>query len=164
MEPISLALGAGLTAKQLIGGIVDRWGSAKSLQLDERAMLRLLLLESRRNLAVLDVAIGRREPLSTKALWLVPAVLQTDALEAVLGQGKAEARSFEKLKKLVVGDDASVAQSSSALANVYVRITAMQSLSAINGEAPLGRVQIKQRLTNLQKDLLKIVVALAGKV
>jgi hypothetical protein len=161
MDPISTALGAGLTAKSLLGGMVDRWRGVEISQMDEKAMVRLLVLECRRNLAVLDVAIGRKEPLSAKALWLVPAVLQTDALEAVLGQGQAAAGAFKLLGNLKSGSELLNGPHAGILANIYVRITALQSLCAINDHAPLSRVKIKLRLTTLRADLKAVLVTLA---
>lgn len=162
MDPISTALGAGLTAKKLLGGMIDRWRTVQASQMDQKAMLRLLMLECRRNMSVLDVAIGLREPLSTKALWLVPAVLQTDALEAVLGQGQAAAGAFKQLSRLKPASGLSVPPDVGILANIYVRITALQGLCAINDHAPLSRVRIKLRLAGLRKDIKAVVIMLAN--
>lgn len=161
MDPISTALGAGLTAKNLLGGMVDRWRIVQTSKMDEKAMVRLLVLECRRNLSVLDVAIGRKEPLSAKALWLVPSVLQTDALEAVLGQGQAATGAFKLLGKLSQDAELFDGPNAGILANIYVRITSLQGLCAINDHAPLSRVKIKLRLTRLRDDIKRVVVALA---
>lgn len=161
MEPISTALGAGLTAKNLFGGIIDRWRNVQASKLDEKAMVRLLMLECRRNLSVLQVAIGQKEPLSTKALWLIPTVLQTDALEAVLSQGKTATGAFELLANLSPNTNLVRGANAGILSNIYVRITALQSLCAINEHAPLPRVNLKLRLTNLNNDIKTVVLALA---
>jgi len=159
IEPVSAALGAASAAKSLLGGVTDRWRSTKLAQLDEKALNRLLLLEFRRNQAILDVAVGKAEPISTQALWLVPVVLQTEALEAVLGSGAPAAGSFKSLQRLGLVEPPD--SSSGVLANIYVRITALQGLAAVNSQAALSRVKIRLRLSRLRDDCRNIVSVLA---
>jgi hypothetical protein len=162
MEPLTTALGASVTAKQLLGGLVDRWQAVRDAEMDEKAMIRLLLLECRRNLAVLDVAVGRKEPIVDEALWHVPSVLQLDALEAVLGQGKAAAGVFKVLKDVAMTNPEVSLQHSGALSSLYVRITSLQGLSFVNSRAPLTKVRIRQRLVNLERDIRAVVLALSS--
>jgi len=55
MEPITAAIGAGNVARSLLGGLVDRWARARNANVDAAALVRLLLLEARRNREVLKL-------------------------------------------------------------------------------------------------------------
>jgi hypothetical protein len=161
MEPLLTALSASLSTKNLVGGLVDRWHGVKQADLDEKALIRLLTIECRRNLAILEVAVARKEPLSDKALWQVPSVLQVEAVEAILGQGKAAVGAFAKLEKATLTDTDAGDAAAGVLMALYARISALQALAAMNATAPLSKVRIKQRLANLHADLSAVVKCLA---
>lgn len=162
MDPLSSGLGAARTATNFFGGVVDRWRSAAQAKMDVEAMLRLLVLEIRRNLTLLDVAVGQKRPLETPLLWRVPPLLQTEIVEAVLGRGTAEAGAFRLLSKVALADDSEVAtKGAGALAKIYVRITALQTLAVLGERSPLRSVKIQQRLVNLRAALREVLKALS---
>ena len=49
-------------ATGLATSLIDRWVAGKRARLNAKALVRLLRLEARRNLAILDVAIRYRRP------------------------------------------------------------------------------------------------------
>jgi hypothetical protein len=154
MEPISTALSAGNAAKTLLGGMVDRWRAAAQSSMDIDAMLRLLVLEVRRNLAILDVAVGHKAPLPPAELWLVPTLLQTEMIEAILGRGAAQTGAFRVLSKVSLPSDSEDdAGGAGTLATLYVRITTLQSLAVLERQASLSRIKIQLRLANLRTAL-----------
>src|SRR5450759_2972903 len=126
MDPLTLL--AGKTATNLLRNLLDRYSEAQKTRIDTTALIRLLIIEARRNGAVLNVAVGHKEPLSISALWDVPAVLQVDVLEALLSR---DARSDKALKQIAAlkptvradGDDDSSAVTLAM--SLYVRTTTL---------------------------------------
>lgn len=164
MEPISAVLGAGNVAKDLFGNLVDRWTRAKNANLDAAAVVRLLLLEARRNREILNVAVGAKDSLPISALWHVPLVLQSDVIETVLGQGQAASHALLAVRKLSVSDVADGQDGVDFLTNIYVRLVALQGLATLNRSGGLAKVKIALRLKNLRADLDQLVRVLSHQV
>ena len=105
IDPFSAAVGAAYNSSQMAGGLVDRVIKARQAKLDAKALRRMVLLEIRYNLAILEVAIGAMNPLPPEALWRVPALLRADSLEVLLGAGKAANALTKTLEETKVSDD-----------------------------------------------------------
>jgi len=161
IEPISAAIGAAYESSQIAGGLVDRFIKAREAKLDAKALRRMVLLEVRYNLAILEVAIHSKNPLPPAALWLVPALLRADALEVVLGGSKAASAFTKTLDGVKVSDANLLKDSSGVIPNLYSRVTALQGLAALHRQVPLDKVKIELRLRNLMRDLLALRSVLA---
>jgi len=148
----------------LLGGLTERWAKAQDPTLDALALFRLTALEARCNLALLDLAVGTGEPLPPAALWEIPAVLRTDALQAVLGQGAIATLAFAPLRRLKVSDTAAGPDGADILTHLYMRIAALQGLASLRKRGDLKRVRIRSRLTEIRNDLLRVVTVLAREV
>jgi len=149
----------------LLGGLTERWAKAQDPTLDALALLRLTVLEARCNVALLDLAVGPGPPpLPSAALWEIPAMLRTDALHAVLGQGAVATQAFAPLRRLKVPDTAAGPDGADILTHLYTRITALQGLASLRKRGDLKRVRIRSRLTDLQNELARIVGVLAREV
>lgn len=161
MEPVTTVLAAGNAAKSLFGGIVDRWTKANNAELDADALVRMVLLEARRNLSVLDATIRGEDAVEPQEFWEVPDLLQVEAIEAVLGKGEGATQAFGKLKNLRISEPESALDGGDLLTSLYVRTAAIQALAHLNRKSKLKKVQIKRRLDNLRKDTLTLVQELA---
>ena len=161
MEPITAAIGAGNVARSLLGGLVDRWARARNANVDAAALVRLLLLEARRNREVLKVAVGGKEPLPHSALWDVPLILETEVIETLLGQGPVASQALAAVQDLEVSDRADGPDGVDFLTNIYVRLAALQGLAALNRRSGLTKVRIERRLKNLHSDFDQLVRVLA---
>jgi len=161
MEPISASLGAADVARNLFGGLVDRWARARNAKVDAEALVRLLLMELRHNLAVLEVTVGRDDGIDSGMLWEIPLALHSEVLETVLGQGEVAAKAFSTLKNISTSESDLDAGTAGILTNVYVRMVSLRSLALLNRKSTLNKVQIDRRLRNLRTDLAQVVRALA---
>lgn len=137
----------------------EQWQRAK---LDARALLQLLLLEARRNIAILDVAVGAVEPLDNDALWEVPTILSTEVLEALLSRDTRSEKALDSLRRLPPttpdGDDP---DAMTLTLRIHTRATALQALSRLNQKSPLSKVRIKTRIENLRRDWVALSIRLA---
>lgn len=161
MEPISAAIGAGNAARTLFEGLLDRWVRAKNANMDAAAVVRLLLLEARRNREILNVAVGAKESLPASALWRVPLVMQSDLLEFVLGQGEVANKALVAVRKAKPSDAADDQDGVDFLTNIYVRMVALQGLASLNQQEGLSEVRIELRLKNLRADLSQLIRVLS---
>lgn len=162
MEPISTLVGTAFTSSQMASGMIDRLLRFRDAKLDAKALRRLLLLETRYNLALLDVAVGRKEKLPADALWHVPPLLRVEVMEAVLGEGKEAASVAKELKSLKVADAELLNEGSGVLPNLYARVIALQGLAVLNRQVVLQNIKIAVRLTNLNRDLQEVRKVLAA--
>ena len=152
MEPISAGLGLLFTSSQMAGGLIDRITKLRDANFDAKALCRMLLLEVRYNLAVLDVAVAQKEPLSRDALWRVPPLLRAEVLEALLGSGKEAGVIAKVLKDLKASDKDLITESSGIIPNLYSRIIALQGLAVLHQQVVLEKLKIEVRLKNLHRD------------
>jgi len=166
VEPITATVAATNAAKNLFGSVFDRWSKAQQAHLDAAALVRLLRLEACRNRAVLEVAVGMKEPLAVSALWKVPAVLETEVMETVLGRDERAHEALAKVRELKAtdtqGEDEDAGDPVDLLTRLYVRTTTLQSLSVLHRRNALTSVRIKQRLDNLRTDFVRLVRALSA--
>lgn len=159
MDPLTLVV----PAKELIGNLLERYWRTQDKKIDTNAVLRLLVIEARRNLAVLDVAVARKAALPAGALWNVPMVLRIEVLEALLSR---DVRSDKALKTIAgftskrQADGSDEPGTASLAMSLYVRTTALQALCTLNRKSGLDRVQIKLRLERLREDFIHFTRAL----
>lgn len=161
-DPITATLGLARESYGLVGGVIERWRRTKAAKVDAAALLRLLRLEARRNLAILEVTVGRHDALEVERLWDVAAVLNVEVLEAVLGQGETAIQAFQALRTLPVYEPEDTRDGADFLTSLYVRINTLQSLALLNAKGPLSWVRVDTRLGNLRQDTLALVKALAS--
>ena len=162
---ISTALGAVTEARGIVGGLIGRWAAAKNAKLDAKALVRLLLLEARRNLELIDAGLRAEEDGSDTVLWEVTALLHVEVVETILGQGEISAKAFADVRTLKLTDPEDGRDGADLLTSLYVRVTSLQSIAVLNSQSPLRRVRTKVRLKNMRDDFLRLVQALpkAGK-
>ena len=157
---IATGLGIANEARGLVTGVIDRWAAAKNAKLDAKALVRLLLLEARRNLAILDATIGAEDADSHARSWQAATVLQVEVIETILGQGETSAKAFSEVEKLRISDPDEGQDGADFLTSLYVRVTALQSLALLNRKTPLKKVRIELRLKNMRNDFLLLVKTL----
>ena len=68
IDPITAVLGVARESYGVIGGAIDRVVRAKSANLDAEALVRLLRLEARKNLAVLEAMCERPDQVDVSGL------------------------------------------------------------------------------------------------
>ena len=144
--------------------LVDKGLEAFQHHRDSRSLLRLLYLECRTNLTVLEEVVDElgKEP-TERQLEGLSQCLSTDALGAVFVVGSAQDAALDKLRGISVskGKRGEVALAD-ALANVFVRANATMRLADMRGAELASGVAFKRRVSNLRKDYLLLVRALAA--
>lgn len=140
-----------------VGGLVDRWQKATLAKIGGQALLRLLVLEARRNLGVLDVAVGGSAEASPELLWDIPGLLQTEMLETVLGQGDEANRALKAIRNLPVPGEDEGRDHGHFLMTLYVRISVLKSLSSLRPTHELANVRLQLRLSNIRESLVALV-------
>ena len=163
-DPITAIVGVARESYGLIGGAIDRVVRANAARLDAEVLVRLLSLEARRNLGVLEVTSGREGDVDAASLWDVSTVLDLEVLETVLGQGAVAAKAFEALRQLPVYDPDVDRESTDFLTSLYVRTKALQALALLNHKVPLPWVRVDVRLRNIRHDTVTLVKALAQRL
>jgi hypothetical protein len=146
---------------EVLGTLQDRWAKAQDPELDAQTLIRLMQLEARQNLAVLELALGNPGRTPASALWEIPAVLSTDALAVVLGQGALASGGLVALRRLrptgAEGDPAAT----DILTHLFIGITALRALASARKRGALRGIRIKSRLGEIRTDLNRIVAALS---
>ena len=162
LEAVFGGIGAAKALAEVSSGPLDRYLKMRAAKLDAKALRRMLLLEVRYNLAILDVAVGRKAPLAEDALWNVPSLLQTEMLEAVLGSSKEAEVLTKQMKGIKIEDKDLISETSGVIANIYARIVALQGLGVLNRRVGLQSVKIELRLKNLHTSLKALRESLAA--
>jgi hypothetical protein len=146
---------------EVLETIQDRWAKAQDPELDAQTLARLTQLEARRNLAVLELVLGDAGRAPTSLLWEIPAVLSTEALAAVLGQGAIASGGLVALRRLRPTGSEGDPAATDILTHLYIGITALRALASVRKRGPLKGVRIKTRLGEIRTDLNRIVAALS---
>ena len=158
-----------MTANDLLStatGLFDRWRQYLSLRSDAEALVRLVAIECRRNLALLNaLRLSELAEQSDPDFLTVAELLETEALEALFAIGPKEAKAREILAQRIdttlVDDEPDEDLPSELLLRIYVRITAMQKLLRLsrlgNG---LRDIRWRTRLRNAARDLREAVSGL----
>ena len=147
-------------ATGLATSLIDRWVAGKRARLNAKALVRLLRLEARRNLAILDVAIRIDGPDSAPQLWEAATLLQVEVIETILGQGEISARAFREVEKLRISDPEKGQDGAGFLMSLYVRVISLRALAHLNSKSPLRTVKIELRLKHMRDDFLDLVKTL----
>ena len=109
----------------------------KNAKLDAKALGRLLLLEARRNLAILDATIHTDDPESPTRCWQAATILQVEVIETILGQGETSAKAFSEVEKLRISDPEKGQDGAGFLMSLYVRVISLRALAQLNSKTPL---------------------------
>lgn len=151
----------------LVGSLWGRWQEYQKLRGNEEALQHLLMLECRRNLALIGaVRLDADTPNDTPAYRLIAAEFESAVLEQLFLPEKASRNTLDVLRGLSLGKnaeepDARELAASNLAMSVYVRMTALQKLARLPTETEgLRAIRYRQRLEHLRDDLLSIVQAL----
>jgi hypothetical protein len=159
-----------MTQPGAASGLLQRFVLNKELGLAADEMLRLLFLECRANLAILEVvdmeqrqADEDQEPLSGAA-----AILETEILERCLLAGKSNREIFRKIRKVdsqdPLAEDETPAGGSavaSRLLNLYTAVSALQRISSGKVKAgAIRKIRYKNLLRNVRASLLAVLPGL----
>lgn len=167
MDLTSVVPAAG-TALRLVGSLIDRYRQSAEVRVDADALMRLLLLEARRNAEVLRVVVGGSEPCAPDVLWGSVPLLSVEVLEALLSRDVNATRALAALRGLTTtpesdDDSVDVPDAATFAMRLYVRATALAALATLNSHTPLPSVRIALRLRNLHKDYVRLLGALASR-
>jgi len=149
---------------ELLGGLAERWGKALDPEQDVQALVRVATLEARRNLAILDLVVGQGAAIPPASLWDIPGMLQTEALQVVLGQGLLTQQAFAGVRRLKATDAGTTPDAADVLTHIYVRIAALQALASVPRRQDLKQLRIRSRLTTLHTDFSRVVAVLGREV
>lgn len=154
--------------------IFDRLDKWHNLKQDVDAKIRLLYLECRRNLALLDCINEESIHTETGNIEILKLfkLLETDILELIFMDGEQGNKLFKALSKNMVNADLENDDGESAADNknkinttviqtamyCYVRISVLKKLGSISDEITiLKNIHYKKRLSNMRKALLAII-------
>ena len=159
--------------------IYDRYAKWKSLDKEVSVKIRLLYLECKRNLALLD-CISERARKDTKVneseFLSIAALLETDILEMVFMEGEKETKLFETLSQKVdvelTRDDVSGEEGINSAKQrksviqlvmyVYVRVSILKKLaSSKEGSKVLKNIKYRKRLENIKSAYISIIKGLS---
>lgn len=147
------------------GSLFERWRQYLALRGDAEALVRLVAIECRRNLAVLSALRLDSAEQSDPDLLAVAAVLESEALESLFAVGPKENKARKILAQPAapskVADDADEDLPGELLLRIYVRLTAMQKLLRLpRVGAALREIRWRTRLSNVESDLRTAVAGL----
>jgi len=139
-----------------MGGLYDRYRQWVDARNDVEALTGLVCLELRRNLALLDALRIDDAPEDSAAFLQATQLIETEVLEQIFLPGKGSARLRERLdapsaKDRDAEDDDDSVPMTNHLMRLYVRIIAVQKLSALPQDAQgLRRIRYGQRLRHIR--------------
>ncbi len=142
----------------VVGGLYERYRQWVDARNDAEALTKLVCLELRRNLALLDALRIDDAPEDSAAFLEASKLLETEVLEQIFLPGKGSARLRERLDGSNEEDDADdeaddgdSVPMTNHLMRLYVRIIAIQKLAAIPQDAPgLRKIQYGRRLRHIR--------------
>ena len=146
--------------------LIDKGLEEIQLGRDRGSLLRLLFLECRGNLTVLDAVLddlrAREGSPSEEQLVALSTCISVDVLGSLFVMGGVEHRALTKLRKTKITKDDPEKAVSDALASVFVRAQAVMRLATLRGSGLGTRVDFPRRLSNLRDDYLAVVKALGS--
>jgi len=135
----------------------DRYHRAKAIASDAIAFRRLLYLECRRNLGILD-SLNLDTEFTGSSVAAIGLMLETAVLEQVLAQGVVPTRVFASLgdpsetQRGLFAPDRTAREAAMAL---YVSISSLQKLAPlVSDELPFKTLNFTTRLKHIQSNLL----------
>ncbi|HVJ17733.1 MAG TPA: hypothetical protein VM686_20065 [Polyangiaceae bacterium] len=140
----------------VFGGLYERYRQWTDARNDAEALTKLVCLELRRNLALLDALRIDDAPEDSAAFLEASKLLETEVLEQIFLPGKGSARLRERLDEPQddnddEADDGDAVPMTNHLMRLYVRIIAIQKLSALPQDAPgLRKIQYGRRLRHIR--------------
>jgi hypothetical protein len=140
----------------VVGGLYERYRQWVDARNDAEALTRLVCLELRRNLALLDALRIDDAPEDSAAFLEATKLLETELLEQIFLPGKGSARLRERLDEPKDGEDEAEDDGDSVpmtnhLMRLYVRIIAIQKLAALPQDAEgLRKIQYGRRLRHIR--------------
>jgi hypothetical protein len=145
-------------ALDVANSLFDRWRDYRAVRQEASALIRLLYLECRRNLALLDAL--KLDGAQDDADYVeVAHALETAILEQVFLVGEKQTKVLEHLRKKPEGaEDEDAHDAPDALMRLYVRVTALQKIASLSAKGhALRSINYRKRLENVKKRLLDIV-------
>lgn len=143
---------------QGVVGVLGRWERRQELKVSKDMLQRLLLLECKVNLALLDLLRGKDAP----APALVAAVARSLSFDVFEQLFTRPAEGGGVLKDLAGDPAIGKAGGEGHLRNVYSRCMAIQEIGRLMEAAgPIPGVVPERRLKNLRRDMLRLVKALS---
>ncbi len=138
--------------------LFDRFRGYLSLRSDAEALVRLVAIECRRNLALLSaLRLDSLEEQNDPDFLAVADLLETEALESLFAIGPKESKARELLAQRaneIPPNGAEEALPAELLLRIYVRMTAMQKLRRLSRAGQgLREIRWRTRLANVERDL-----------
>jgi hypothetical protein len=140
----------------VVGGLYERYRQWVDARNDADALTKLVCLELRRNLALLDALRIDDDPEDSEAFLEASKLLETELLEQIFLPGKGSARLRERLDEPQKDDDepeddADSVPMTNHLMRLYVRIIAVQKLAVLpQGARGLRKIRYGQRLRHIR--------------
>ncbi|HEV8246823.1 MAG TPA: hypothetical protein VGP93_13690 [Polyangiaceae bacterium] len=139
----------------VVGGLYERFRQWQDARDDAEALEKLVCLELRRNLALLDALRLEDAPQDSAAFLEAAKLLESEVLEQVFLPGKGSSRLRERLDRRAADsdpdDDGDSVPVTNYLMRLYVRIVAIQKIAALSQEAQgLRKIRYGTRLCNIQ--------------
>lgn len=142
-----------------IGSVFDRWKKLNDTKIEREVLLKLLYIESRRNLALLDAIRLDGEEQDDADYLSVAEELETAILEHYL-MGKEDSRGAlaKFVGVLTFADEPLSEPPKDTLMSIYVRITALQKICRLPMKGTvLKNIRYRTRLQNLKSSLVELV-------
>lgn len=140
----------------VVGGLYERYRQWVDARNDAEALTKLVCLELRRNLALLDALRLDDAAEDSEAFLEATKLLETELLEQIFLPGKGAARLRERLDapRDQDGDedeDGDSVPMTNHLMRLYVRIVAIQKLAALPQDAEgLRKIRYGRRLRHIR--------------
>ncbi len=140
----------------VVGGLYERYLQWQGARDDAEALEKLLCLELRRNLALLDALRLDDAPQDSAAFLETAKLLETEVLEQVFLPGKGSLRLRQRLDERELeneqDDDGDSVPMTNFLMRLYVRIIAIQKVAALPQDAQgLRKIRYGTRLCNIRE-------------
>ncbi len=141
----------------VVGSLYERYRQWQGARDDAEALEKLLCLELRRNLALLDALRLDDAPQDSAAFLEAAKLLETEVIEQVFLPGKGSLSLRERLdeqereRDTEQDDDGDSVPMTNHLMRLYVRIVAIQKVAALPQDAQgLRKIRYGTRLCNIR--------------
>jgi hypothetical protein len=150
-----MVIEAAKAVASVMGGLYERYRQWVDAREDAEALEKLLCLELRRNLALLDALRLDDAPQDSSAFLEAAKLLETEVIEQIFLPGKGSARLRERLDEREAegeqDDDGDSVPVTNYLMRLYVRIIAIQKIAALPQDAQgLRKIRYATRLCTIR--------------
>ena len=147
--------------RETVAGILDAFERVKKNRISKRTLGRMLFVECRHNIAVIEAALMSDEISELEGLWVAVPLLSNEVCRAIIFSYE-ESTDEAYFASSLSGEGGDACGNN--VISIYTKIETLKTLCAIKEKGvQLSRLNWKKRIKNIQKACLEVAKSASNK-